>query len=276
MRRVETNRQCIRIGDQQPPAKRLTSTHKLTVRVQTVRLIFVLAVKDITMFTWLQKLFETPPLPVTTVMGKTYSVVGALYHLKRAMDSEHPVLYRFNTAQYTDELKLLANFMDANFGSHTPERAAVTGSPKVCSKCLSVFSEMWGVRSVYGEHETCPNCGHDVAYIALDIFRPEDISQHDIDAIKVFYKLRATNWWNDAESKHVSCSTQRACDGTQIERGYGYLRAGSIACDLCIDDILDGCLDELKGNPYYLGNDLWFSRITIASCTAFWMPPVSD
>jgi hypothetical protein len=41
MRPVETNRQCIRIGDQQPPAKRLRSTLNLTVRVQTVRLLFV-------------------------------------------------------------------------------------------------------------------------------------------------------------------------------------------------------------------------------------------
>lgn len=214
------------------------------------------------MFKWVKRLFEPAPLRVTTVMGKTYCVVGALYHLKRAMDSDHPVLYRFKTAQYTDELKLLADFMDSNYGDNTPERSAVTGSPKLCSKCMAVFSEMWGVRSTFGERETCPNCGHDIAYIALDVFRPEDISKDDIGAIKGLYKRQAASWWSNAEAKQIECPTRRSCDGTQIQQGQGYLQAGSLACEQCIDEILGGCLDQLKEDPYYLGNDLWLSRVT--------------
>jgi len=217
---------------------------------------------DMAMFKWLQALFAPATLPVATVMGRTYTVVAVLDQLKRGMDSEHPVLYRFNTAEYTDTLKQLADFMAATYGEQTPERDAVTGSPKLCSKCMAVFSETWGVPSAFGAREMCPNCGHDVAYIALDVFRPEDISKDDIEAIKAFYERQAATFWANAESEHVECPTGRACDGTRIERGQGYLRAGSLACERCIDEILGGCLDKLKEDPYYLGNDLWLSRMT--------------
>lgn len=146
---------------------------------------------------------------------------------------------------------------------------AVTSARLVCSKCkwefpgsykLSLMGGMALLGNVvgatpgfgqFGASGQCPQCGSSQSFYIYDNPSAEEITAHDLEAIREYQRHLAQEWWK------TETRTEAICDhcNSSVPRDQGYLSGSSLYCENCERTLLgDQALDKLRENPDYFGS----------------------
>lgn len=185
------------------------------------------------MFAWVRKLFAPAALPTATLYRIQYDVTSTFPELQRTIAAGRRAMYGFKSGSYMSVMRELSQFMEATFGKDSAEQKAVLPSPLVCAKCTTLFPDSWKIRAgLGGGGAPCPGCGGDDALLVLLVYRPEDITDADVAALREYWQSKG----EDIDS------IQR-----KLENG----------------------LQELKKNPFYFGmQELWLARSHVSQKVA--------
>jgi hypothetical protein len=201
-----------------------------------------------------RELLPPAPLPTASLYGTEYWVASDLEEMRRVLDARKPLMFRFKVATYMATMRELMQFMESRFGKNSSEQQAVLASPLVCPGCNTLFPDSWKVHaSLGGGNASCPACKNQEALLVLQVNRPEDITEDDVEALRRYWRSQAVKWWKSKNYPECQCSYSMACD--YVKSGDGYFLSGRIYCNKCAEDKLRSALRALRNNPSYFGMD---------------------
>jgi len=190
-------------------------------------------------------------------------------------------IIRTPATQYSRIRDKLAAHMEKAYGQST-WLAAVRNMRLFCSSCGIEFS--WSTAdSTHGTHEAqkeqggkalrvdgddsilyssmdtgefcCQRCGGSDIFACYDNWNPGEISSLDVDALKKFWRARATMpFWQSKLKVVCACNI---CDSPLSAEASFLMHSGhggyDAVCESCCDNILESVCDNLRRNPFYLG-----------------------
>lgn len=203
--------------------------------------------------------------------GTTFQLVNSLDALCATIEAEGRGVLRLHSVTYGDVLFELAQKLEKRYGKTSSQYRDVVSSVLLCAGCLWKFPgsytlslqapEVFGGVVVgatpgfdqFGKTGVCPQCGSDESLLVYECFPPEQISEVDIEAIRMYWQEQAHVWWQREQHTPAICDY---CNN-DIARGQGYLSGASILCENCIrEGLMAEGLEKLRDNPHYYGSAL--------------------
>ncbi len=200
-----------------------------------------------------------------------FQLVDSVDALCAAIEAEGEGVLRFRSMTYGDVLAELAQKLEKRYGRMSRQYQDSIPSSLLCAGCLWEFPgsyqlslqmpDMFGGRVVgatpgfdqFGKSGICPQCGSDESLLVYECFPLEQISEDDVEAIRMYWHELARAWWQNQQRSDAICEFCNA----EIARGQGYLSGTSLICENCVRKglMIEG-LEKLRDNPHYYGSAL--------------------
>ena len=203
--------------------------------------------------------------------GTRFQLVNSLDVLCTIIEAEGRGVLRLRSVTYGDVLFGLAQKLEKRYGKTSSQYRDVVSSVLLCAGCLWEFPgsytlslqapEVFGDVVVgatpgfgqFGKTGVCPQCGSDESLLVYECFPPEQISEVDIEAIRMYWREQAHTWWQREQRPNAICDY---CND-DIIREQGYLSSASMLCENCIrKGLMAEGLEKLRDNPHYYGSAL--------------------
>lgn len=203
--------------------------------------------------------------------GARFAVRERVDEFMAAVPAERRIALRLRTVRYTTVYyeDLRAEFA-ARYAEKSPEYRAFYYAQLYCAGCgwefpgsytMSLTGAMGSYSGVsgampghaeFGRTGRCTRCGSEESFLAYECFRPEEIDEDDVAALRRYWAESARRWWSDTGRRNGICDT---CSARQVTPGESYLTSGGtyMLCSGCVEKRLADALENLRDNPYYFG-----------------------
>jgi hypothetical protein len=202
-----------------------------------------------------------------------FALVRDVPALMQAIEASRCGALRFSILEYRQIRRQLQQSLREQFGQLSRAYMDLVFAPLHCAGCLWEFPDSYrdslflgpaqqqeGVSNAgdmpgsreFAQTGVCPLCGCSECVMLYEYYQLESIGQADIEAIRRYWQSQARRWWRQADEQ------KRACAGcsTSLWHDQGYVINNTLLCVNCVDQQLDTALEQLRGYPHALGNNL--------------------
>ena len=210
---------------------------------------------------------KTPAGPGgVTIDATTFSVVSTADEFIQTIRTARRAALRLRSAEYSQTAVALTQRIQDEYGAGAPQEFELSCAPLHCAGCLAEFppsyrlslmnffgaGQVWGASPgfrEFGQTGRCPQCGSQDGLLVYEDFTGLNITEKDVDKIRLFWSLAARQWWPSRPADVGICDF---CN-RDISRGEGYLKGSSLLCAACADDLLADAAEKLQRDPHYFG-----------------------